>query len=62
MLSYKGSYYFYYLLSDMFPTPLRDNKQIIFNPSFSPSDRGLGNRLTQLPYFKRFPNSKFLSQ
>lgn len=46
----------------MFPTPSRDIKQNVFNPPFSPSDRGQLNRFTQLPYFKRFPNSKFLSQ
>lgn len=46
----------------MFPTPSRDNRQLIFNPSASPLDKGQTNRLTQLPYFKRFPNSKFLSQ
>lgn len=46
----------------MFPTPSRDNRQLMFNPSASPLDKGQTNRLTQLPYFKRFPNSKFLSQ
>ena len=46
----------------MFPTPSKDNKLLMFNPSSSPSDRNQANRSTQLPYFKRFPNSKFLSQ
>lgn len=46
----------------MFPTPIRDNRQLMFNPSFSPTDKNHPNRSTQLPYFKRFPNSKFLSQ
>lgn len=46
----------------MFPTPLKDNKQIMAHPMNSPSDRNHINRSTQLPYFRRFPNSKFLSQ
>lgn len=46
----------------MFPTPIRDNRQLVFNPSNSPSDRNQINRFSQLPYFKRFPNSKFMSQ
>lgn len=46
----------------MFPIPSQNIKQNIFNPPFSPSDRRQLNRFTQLPYFKRFPNSKFLSQ
>lgn len=45
----------------MFPTPLKDNKLLRLN-GLSPSERAQVNRSTQLPYFRRFPNSKFLSQ
>jgi hypothetical protein len=35
---------------------------MILHSQFSPSDKIQLNRFTQLPYFKRFPNNKFLSQ
>ena len=48
----------------MFPNPShnKDNKPLLINIANSPSDNHARNRSTLLPYFKRFPNSKFFSQ
>ena len=45
----------------MFPSPNRDHRLLVFNPSPS-IERSNINKSAHLPYFKRFPHNKYLSQ
>jgi hypothetical protein len=45
----------------MFPSASKDNK-ILLPTYLSPKEQRDSNKSTYLPYFKRFPNHKFLSQ
>jgi hypothetical protein len=44
----------------MFPSTYVDSRQLIAGPS--PKHLREGNKSTYLPYFKRFPHQKFMSQ
>ena len=45
----------------MFPSPIKVHQPFAFNPSPT-LERSSINRSAHLPYFKRFPNQKYLSQ